>query len=151
MNLRETWFTLVQVAYDLFLKLNPRKLDARAVILDEAGRVLLLRSRYAGRLLLPGGGIGRGEHLDEALRRECREEIGLEPVIEGLTGLYYRAATAVYIAVFRCHLPAGVPLQLSHEHSEACWLSISDLPPALQPFVADALEGSTRPAVRRVP
>jgi 8-oxo-dGTP pyrophosphatase MutT (NUDIX family) len=149
--MKKRWFTFVQVAYDLFLKLNPRKLDARAVIQDEAGRVLFLRSRYADRLLLPGGGLDQREHLDEALRRECREELGAEVQIEGLSGLYFRAETAVYMAAFRCRLPMGARLTLSHEHSEALWLAPDAVPPLWAPIVADALAGGAGAAVKRLP
>ncbi|HLO02159.1 MAG TPA: NUDIX domain-containing protein [Symbiobacteriaceae bacterium] len=151
MQLRKIWFTFVQVAYDLFLKLNPRKLDARAVIQDAEGRVLLLRSRYADRLLLPGGGLDHREHLDEALRRECREELGVELLIQGLSGLYLRAGTAVYVAAFRCSLPEGAPLRLSHEHSEALWLEPTAVPALWAPIVADALAGGAGAAVKRLP
>jgi 8-oxo-dGTP diphosphatase len=151
MSLRKLWFTFVQVAYDLFLKLNPRKLDVRAVIQDAEGRVLLLRSRYADRLLLPGGGLDRREHLDEALRRECREELGAELQIEGLSGLYFRAATAVYVAAFRCRLATGASVRLSHEHSEALWLAPAEVPALWAPIVQDALAGGIGAAVKRLP
>lgn len=151
MQLRRVWFTLVQVAYDLFLKLNPRKLDARAIIQDAEGRVLLLRSRYADRLLLPGGGLDQREHLDQALRRECREELGVELLIDGLSGLYFRAGTAVYVAAFRCRLPDGVSLRLSHEHSEALWVEPAAVPALWAPIVADALSGEVGAAVKQLP
>ena len=60
-----------------------------AVIVDEAGRVLLIRRRYeplAGRWSLPGGAVEVGETLEAATAREMLEETGLEvevgPVIE---------------------------------------------------------------------
>jgi len=63
MRLAAFFRTVAAVGYDLFLKLNPRKVAAHAVICDEAGRVLVLKSRYAEALLLPGGGLKAGEHL----------------------------------------------------------------------------------------
>ena len=52
---------------------------AKAVII-ESGRLLVIECRDEQGLfyLLPGGGQRFGETLPEALRRECREEIGVD-------------------------------------------------------------------------
>jgi len=58
--------------------------SARAVILDEDGRILLCRFELLrdGQQVVfwatPGGGVESGESLLAALRRELREEVGLE-------------------------------------------------------------------------
>ncbi len=51
-----------------------------AVALMRGGRLLLVRHRKEGEdyYLLPGGGVKWGESMEEALRREVREETGLE-------------------------------------------------------------------------
>lgn len=147
MTLRKRWFTVVQVAYDLFLKLNPRKLAAHAVIFDETGRVLVLRSRYADVWALPGGGVGSGENLDEALVRECREELGVTVGLGPMTGMYYHANIRAYVGVFRAAIPSG-EIQLSHEHVGYRWASPAELPPRLKQAAADAASGSG-PAVFR--
>ncbi|HEY8347193.1 MAG TPA: NUDIX domain-containing protein [Symbiobacteriaceae bacterium] len=138
MRLRQLWFSLVQVAYDLALKMNPRKLAAHAVIQDEQGRVLLLRSRYAGSWSLPGGGLNRRENLDAAVIRECREELGVTVAVEALTGMYYDTKTSTYVAIFRCSIVGG-SIQLSHEHSEYRWVPVAELPARLRQQVEDAL------------
>ncbi len=51
-----------------------------AIIHD--GSVLLVHAPSTGRYMFPGGGVHLGERLEEALRREVREETGLEIVIE---------------------------------------------------------------------
>lgn len=53
---------------------------ARAVILDRAGRILLVRFEFPDRSVwaCPGGGLEPGESHEAALRRELREEVGLE-------------------------------------------------------------------------
>jgi 8-oxo-dGTP diphosphatase len=58
--------------------------SARAVILDEEDRILLCRFEFprdGQRFIVwatPGGGVEPGESLLAALRRELREEVGLE-------------------------------------------------------------------------
>lgn len=50
-----------------------------ALIVDPQGRLLLVRSRkWQDRYAVPGGHIELGERMEEALRREVREETGLE-------------------------------------------------------------------------
>lgn len=48
-----------------------------AIIIDN-GNVLLLNTTHTGTYSLPGGGIEIGEPIQDALRREVREETGLE-------------------------------------------------------------------------
>jgi 8-oxo-dGTP diphosphatase len=53
---------------------------ARGVILDPDGRILLVRFEFPDRSVwaCPGGGLESGESHEAALRRELREEVGLE-------------------------------------------------------------------------
>ena len=58
---------------------------------DGAGRVLLVRAAphltVAGQWFLPGGGLDHGEHPVDGLRREFREETGLDIVPGPLLGI----------------------------------------------------------------
>lgn len=149
MSIRKAWLTLVQVAYDLVMKMNPRKLAAHAIITDDQGRVLILRSRYAGVWSFPGGGLNRREQIDDALRRECREELGAPVRLGNLTGFYYHKAISAYVAIFRAHLEGG-PLKLSHEHSELRWVTTDELPHRLRLMAEDALRSGGGCSVRTV-
>jgi mutator protein MutT len=57
-------------------------LAARAVVIDENDRLLLFRFRNPGDRdefwAMPGGGVEPGETHDEAVRRELREEVGID-------------------------------------------------------------------------
>jgi len=57
---------------------RPRTTGVRCIIKNE-GQILLIRMSYGlKRWTLPGGGVGRGETLEEAVIREVREEVGIE-------------------------------------------------------------------------
>ena len=67
-------------------------LSVAAVIVHD-DRVVLVRRRHeplAGMWSLPGGRVEVGETLDEALRREVREETGREVDVGGLVALLDR-------------------------------------------------------------
>jgi ADP-ribose pyrophosphatase YjhB (NUDIX family) len=105
---------------------------AGAVITNSEGRVLLLHHRFrpGSGWGIPGGFIKRGEQPDEAVRRELREEVGLE--IEDLKLLKTRAfrkARQVEI-VFRCRARGGTE-QLSFEIKRLGWFNPHELPKEL--------------------
>jgi 8-oxo-dGTP pyrophosphatase MutT (NUDIX family) len=51
---------------------------AAYALIVHARKILLLKMRATGKYHLPGGGIEPGERIEETLRREVREEIGIE-------------------------------------------------------------------------
>ena len=52
-------------------------LGVRVAARDEAGRIMLVRHTYLDGWWLPGGGVDRGETIQDAAVRELREETGL--------------------------------------------------------------------------
>src|ERR1051325_3241885 len=52
----------------------------RAIVIDTHGRVFLVKHSYVTGWHLPGGGVGPGETIGEALDRELQEEGGIPPL-----------------------------------------------------------------------
>jgi ADP-ribose pyrophosphatase YjhB (NUDIX family) len=103
-----------------------------AVITDERGRVLLLNHvfRVGSGWGIPGGFMEKGEQPEEALRRELREEIGLElESAEIALVRNLRKPNQVEI-IFRCR-PRGVSGEQSFEIKSAEWFAPDHLPAGL--------------------
>lgn len=135
---------------DLWRKLPPRVrrfgvwlAEARfaatvgAVIADDKGRVLLLkhRFRYGNGWGIPGGFINAGEQPEAALRRELREEIGLEIADPRLR--FVRALRRPrQIEIIYCCAPEGdheVIMPRSVEIISSGWYAADQLPAELAP------------------
>lgn len=106
---------------------------SHGVIVDERGRVLLLRRsedrRYApGQWCWPGGKIEEGEAPEEALRRELREELDVEvEIIRPGTPYHLKTPHAHWeVFPFLCRLNGEFTLQ-GDEHLEARWVCLEEL------------------------
>ena len=102
-----------------------------AAVLRRDGRVLICR-RPEDKLLgglweFPGGKQEGREALAACLRRELREELGIEAVVGAPLGVFEHAFTHFTISVhaFECALPTGEPRAL--EHTRIAWVTPDDL------------------------
>lgn len=61
-----------------------------ALVIDDGKLLMIKRDREPGKGLwtVPGGRVELGEYLDQALRREVREETGLDIEVGGLAGIF---------------------------------------------------------------
>ena len=123
---------------------------AGGVITDAHGRVLLLKHRFrpgAG-WGMPGGFVKIGEQPEEALRRELREEIGLEvEKLELLTTRAFQKPRQVEIVFMGQAI--GDPDRLSFEIQKAAWFSPNEFPKELPKDQAQLIrralnDGATR-------
>jgi len=70
---------------------NLHPIPAVAAVMIEDGRILLVKRAAEpskGKWSLPGGSVEWGESLVDALKREVREETGLEIEVEKLAGVF---------------------------------------------------------------
>ena len=58
-----------------YLIVRPVTLGVRILLID-GGHVILVKHSYQDAWFLPGGGVKRGESLEQAIRRESAEECG---------------------------------------------------------------------------
>jgi len=79
---------LVYLAYQVYsFFFRPLTLGVRVMLIQD-GKVLLVRHTYLDGWFMPGGGVKRGETLDQAARREAREEVGAQLNEISLIGAY---------------------------------------------------------------
>jgi 8-oxo-dGTP diphosphatase len=105
---------------------------AGAIIFNDSGHVLLLKHRFrAGSGWgLPGGFLEAGEQPIDALRRELREEVGMEiKDVEVFAARSFRKPRQVEV-LFRCR-PNGSPQPRNIEIEHAEWFSVNSLPQGL--------------------
>ncbi len=106
--------------------------SAGAVVLDESGRVLLLRHvfRTGTGWGIPGGFINKGEQPDAAIRRELLEETGLE--LEQVELAFTRTLERInhFEVIFRCRT-RGQAVARSLEINQVKWFALDGLPEEL--------------------
>ncbi len=105
---------------------------AGALVTDEAGRILLLQHRYrpGEGWGIPGGFILPAEQPEAAIRRELREEIGLE--VDSVEIAFVRALERYnqIEIIFRCSSKTAFQPQ-SREISRAEWFAPGVFPQSL--------------------
>jgi len=90
---------------------------AAAIPRDDEGRIWLLRRTLhdgAGLWTFPGGYVELGESVEDAARRETREELEMEIELGGLVGVYSHGEERTVLVVFQARA-----LGIGHETAEA--------------------------------
>lgn len=106
---------------------------AAGVVLDERGRVLLIRRAiepFRGSWALPAGYQEIDEHLRDTAAREIREESGIEVEVLELYDLLFVVEDGrkpANVAVYLCR-PRGGILAPGHDALEAAWFDLEALP-----------------------
>lgn len=127
MNLLRRAFYLAARGYWAIAR--PLTLGVR-VIMQRGDEVLLVKHTYQRHWYFPGGLVERGETLDQAARREAREEVGAALGPLSLVGVFssFDEGKADHITVFRC--TEFTLTQTTNPEIERCaFFKLNDLPP----------------------
>lgn len=124
---------------------HPRhSVSVAAVIVNDAGELLAAQRCDNSRWEPPGGVLELDEGIEDGLRREVREETGLDVTIEALTGVYKNLPRGIVALVFRCR-PVGGRLTTSDETAQLRWLTRDGVRAAMDEAYAvrvlDAIDG----------
>jgi len=117
------------------------RVGAYAIVTDESSRILLCRIApgypAAGMWTLPGGGVDHGEHPDDAVLRELREETGLtgtrERVVTIWSGLIQKPARRPgplhWIAILYrvTAVPGELVLEVDGSTETAAWFALDEV------------------------
>jgi ADP-ribose pyrophosphatase YjhB (NUDIX family) len=125
-----------------------QRIAAYALVVDDAGRTLLVRGTNArGWWFLPGGGVEHGEHPEQAAIRETAEETGYTIALAELLVVDSEVLDGRHSVrlIYRGTVTGG-DLRCEQDGSSdvARWIEpdgIAELPPA--PFVARLLVPGT--------
>lgn len=132
-----------------------------AVVRDAEGNVLLIERTDNGLWAAPGGAQDIGESVTDAVKREIREETGLEVEVTGISGIYSDPAHVIayddgevrqeFSLCFHAR-PTGGHLRASSESQRVHWVNpadVSDLRmhPSMRLRVEHAISAPHRPYV----
>jgi 8-oxo-dGTP pyrophosphatase MutT (NUDIX family) len=134
--------------------------SANVVVVNDDGRILLIRRTDNGNIALPGGGMDLGESITQAAVREVKEETGLDIEVTGLVGIYTNPRHVIeytsdgevrqeFSIVFTAKPVGGSP-RTSSESSEVVWsdpaaVAGMRMHPSMRQRIEHYLEGRTEP------
>jgi 8-oxo-dGTP diphosphatase len=132
-------------------QLPRHSVSVSGIVVDDHGHALLIRRRDNHRWEPPGGVLELGETIHDGLRREVREETGLDIEPVTLTGVYKNMARGIIGLVFRCKI-AGGALAQNDEATAFYWATEQEVTVMMTESFAiralDALHQTAAPAVR---
>ncbi len=103
-------------------------------IVPYEGKIVLIRRKnepFKDRYALPGGIVEYGERVEDALRREVKEETGLEVEVYRLVGVYSdpdRDPRGHFVSVCFVALPKGGRLMADSDAKEVALFDLDEIP-----------------------
>lgn len=109
---------------------------ARAVISDQEGRILFIRRRDNGLWAMPAGGQELGESILDCLKREVKEESGLDVILATPMAIYSQVSIVtasgdpyqLFLVQFLVDEWSGELVTETDETVDARFLDLDELP-----------------------
>lgn len=101
----------------------PFWVSVSASIFDSRGYFLAIKRADNGDWETPGGMVEQGESIQEALRREVNEEVGISILVDRLTGVYLDVESSALAFNFSCQPTAGTAAS-SNEAASVQWVPV---------------------------
>lgn len=101
-----------------------------ATIVESNGRIVMHRRTVnpgAGKWTFPSGFVDRGEHVEDAARREALEEVGIRVDNLNLVNTWSEGGSSAVLLVFHGTAEGQEPIA-GDESSDAGWFDPNDLP-----------------------
>ncbi|MEM5473998.1 NUDIX domain-containing protein [Hoeflea sp. AS60] len=118
-------------------------LGVRGAAFDDEGRVFLVRHSYVPGWHMPGGGVERGETLNDALIKELSEEGNLQIIGNAeLFAVYFNSGTSRrdHVAFYRCRVTQTALKLADREIVESGFFALDALPDGVTPATWRRLE-----------
>src|SRR4051812_9268666 len=113
------------------------------VLLDSAGRVLLIREGHGARQYgVPGGLVQEYDTPDETLEREFVAQTGVTVGIDHVVGVRYRATSEqpFIVIAYRCRLVSGAARVTGYgDIDEVAWFDTKALPAPVSSSIEPAI------------
>lgn len=110
-----------------------------AIIFDKDKRVLLCHRKDYDLWNLPGGGLEVGEVPWEGVRREVKEEVGIDIRVVKLQGIYSKPDKNEVVFSFICEHVGG-EIALSDEADKISYFAFDDFPQNTSPRQVDRIK-----------
>jgi 8-oxo-dGTP diphosphatase len=111
-------------------EIHPTKIVVAAVIERDGAFLIAQRratDRFPGLWEFPGGKVDPGESPEEALRRECQEELAIEIEVNRIRDVIFHRyeAFSVLLLFYNCRIVRGEPQPI--ECSDPRWVPLNEL------------------------
>jgi 8-oxo-dGTP diphosphatase len=102
-----------------------------AIVVHDGSLLMVQRGQDPGKGLwsLPGGRVEPGEYLSEALRREVKEETGIDIDVADLAGIFEVVGSPHYVILdYLAAVRGDAEVAPAQDASDARWVPLDDVP-----------------------